>query len=456
MKKIIKKLLFLNTVGIVGSKILMIASTVLAATLVTYSGYALWDSVYTSQAAFVNNDLTQYKPEIVEDEKPSLEDMQEINKDTVAWLTIYNTNIDYPVVHGEDDLEYANKDIYGKASLTGTIYLSAENEGFNDPYCIIYGHHMDNGAMFGDIGKYTDRTFFSEHKYGLLVTPEQIYDLEIFAAVKTDAYDKMVYGITDKNYATLPSFVNWLSQHSEVYDAIQMVNNDQLLALSTCADESTYGRTIAFAKKTPHEGPIPDEYEVIKESRTPLANWHGKDYWALLNLICAILTCYICLPLHRLFSKFKRNKNMKKFNEIYEEAFLNEEEKDGKRNNSEINESNDETDANLENQEEKQTLLYQQKKFKKRSIVGVILEVIIAIIAVIVFILTENIWLRITIVDKWTPLMIIILVACWIVDIRLLRYREDKDIHRIRENTDFQYFVDAGKSDYTEELEKDD
>ena len=89
------------TVG-AGMSLLSLLSGLLAAALILYSGYVLYDSFATQQRAKSGWDLLQYKPSIVQNQKDMPEDVQsllaEINPDYRAWLTVYETNIDYPVM----------------------------------------------------------------------------------------------------------------------------------------------------------------------------------------------------------------------------------------------------------------------------------------------------------------------------------------------------------------------
>ena len=90
-----------------------------------------------------------------------------INPDVRGWLTIDGTHVDYPIVQGEDDMEYVNKGVYGEFSLSGTVFLDSENTSdFSDCYNLLFGHHMANGAMFGDVVRFTDRTYFEKHQTG--------------------------------------------------------------------------------------------------------------------------------------------------------------------------------------------------------------------------------------------------------------------------------------------------
>ena len=104
----------LGRVSGLGTSLLSLLSGLLAAVL--YSGYVLYDTFYTSESARSSWDLLQYKPEIIDDSPTPLSGenlLTTINSQYRAWLTIEDTNIDYPMVQGENDLYYASHDIYG-------------------------------------------------------------------------------------------------------------------------------------------------------------------------------------------------------------------------------------------------------------------------------------------------------------------------------------------------------
>ena len=114
-----------------GNGAVSLLAGLLASALILYSGYVLYDSFSTQQRAYSGSwDLLKYKPQIIEEgAEPSegKETLAEIVRDYRAWLTLYDTNVDYPVVQGQDDLYYASHDIYQNVSLTGAIYLAAES-----------------------------------------------------------------------------------------------------------------------------------------------------------------------------------------------------------------------------------------------------------------------------------------------------------------------------------------
>ena len=186
-----------------GSSVVSLMSGLLAAVLILYSSYVLYDTFSTSYGAYKSSwDLLQYKPEIVDDgATPSdgRDTLASINKDYRGWLTVYDTGIDYPVVQGENDLYYASHDVYGNVSLTGAIYLAAGNtRNGSDSYNLIYGHHMDNGAMFGRLDSFQTQSYFNEHRQGIWVTESGVYDLYAFALVTTDAYENEIYSVGNR------------------------------------------------------------------------------------------------------------------------------------------------------------------------------------------------------------------------------------------------------------------
>ena len=126
--------------------------------------YAMIDAVMVYYNAN-DQSVLKYKPQGKEDAAV----LRELSEDAVAWLTVDGTNIDYPVMQGENNSEYLNKDPQGEFSLSGSIFLDSRNEKmFSDPYSLVYGHHMEYGAMFGSLDGYADREYFDAHRTGTL------------------------------------------------------------------------------------------------------------------------------------------------------------------------------------------------------------------------------------------------------------------------------------------------
>ena len=153
----------------VGNKILSFIAMVLVLIMLLYGGYSLWNTIMIYRGAFSSNDLLKYQPTGDGPNSITLGELMKLNKDVVGWITIFDTHISYPVVQGKDNQEYLNKDVFGKFSFSGSIFLDYRNAcDFTDSYSIIYGHHMEYGAMFGDVVEFKNDDYFQEHKTGAL------------------------------------------------------------------------------------------------------------------------------------------------------------------------------------------------------------------------------------------------------------------------------------------------
>ena len=253
-KSVVTAVLDAVTAG--GNTLLSLLSGLLAAAMILYSGFVLYDTFYTQNAAYSSGlDLLQYKPEIIEEGKTpasGAETLAAVNDEYRAWLTLYDTNIDYPVMQHDNDLYYASHDVYGKTSLTGAIYLAAHNSAdLSDSYNLIYGHHMDNGAMFGALDAYWEADYRSGHREGVLVGASGVFDLNVFAVVDTDAYESAIYTVGERMDEVI-AFLRDPGASTTVryFDGDALEGAEKIVALSTCAAANTNGRLVVFATMT--------------------------------------------------------------------------------------------------------------------------------------------------------------------------------------------------------------
>ena len=183
--------------------ILKIANSIVTFTVVVilliaglYAGYALWDNnrIY-AEAEDVQADMLKLKPKEEEPGKgASFEELMKINHDVCAWITIDHTAIDFPVLQGEDNLSYINRDVYGNFALAGSIFLDSRNvNDFSDAYSLLYGHHMDHSNMFGDLDLFKDEKFFRENRTGKLLLPDASYGLEVLCVMMVQASDPVIF-----------------------------------------------------------------------------------------------------------------------------------------------------------------------------------------------------------------------------------------------------------------------
>lgn len=460
----------LERLGTLGDRLLVIVTSIVAFLMLTYSAYALYDSFYTGQNAFSSYDLQQYRPVQKEGGEISFEELFAVTPDAVGWIYINGTNIDYPVVQGRDNLEYANKDIYGNSSLTGAIYLASENSsGFVDAYNVIYGHHMDNGAMFGDIDKFRDKVFFDSHRTGVVQAPTGNFDLHVYACVQTDAYESLIYQIGKNKNEEVIAYVQ--QNALNIANDLDAASFTKLIILSTCEDAETNGRLILVCSAEPRTEAFVRETEGnMNIVRRAIGHLTDSDHWALLNLMCVILAFYILLPIGYARRKYRQpgfSRRVAKKLEEYNDSVSSVETGSCGSSASDEEQENDKglTDENspeVSSEEKKRldalgsdniwvsglawedrlsergNLMNDLRRFVKKIIVGGILEVIAVFVAFQVFVRTENIYAPMVIRDEWTLLMIVIVAAALLVDFICFRYRGTRlpDIERQAEKTE--------------------
>lgn len=400
--------------------VLMVFSALVAAVMLVSGLYVLNDILYTNRTAFISYDLLQYRPKAQEKDKNEdngFEDLQKINPDTVGWIEMFGTNINYPVVQGNDNLEYINKDIFGYSTASGSIYLAAENNSdFSDWYNMFYGHHMDSGAMFGDIGKYLDPEFFKSHTDGIMQTKNGNYSIHVFACVRTNAYEETVYQLEADSEYRYPELKKYMEEHAVNQTEIpDNISDGHILGMSTCTSAATDGRIVLFAKVAPWNNEedgnasqrITTVDTVSSDTKQLKAAGHNiqEESWAFLNLMCLICTLLTLFPLWALKKKFGQFSYSRKMYHRLEKQIKDEE--------------NDEK----QDEEDKQKTIRDLCSFIRKGHIGVWFEIGMLIISTAVFFITEDVMGRMVIRDRWTWLMILIAAAALIVDFICLRYR---------------------------------
>lgn len=233
-----------------GNRALSFIAGILVFVMFLYGGYSLWDTVMIYQRAFVSDDLLEYKPSPGKTDGPTLAELADLNSDVRGWVTIDDTHIDYPIVQGETDMDYINKDVYGEFSLSGSIFMDSRNSrDFSDSYCLLYGHHMDNGAMFGDVAEFVDEEYFDTHRTGTLYLLDgSAYNIELFACVETDAFDSVIYQPTAQEQGNIAPLLDYIQATAVQYRDIGMMAENQVIGLSTCAEAQTNGRIVIFGR----------------------------------------------------------------------------------------------------------------------------------------------------------------------------------------------------------------
>ena len=179
--------------------------------------------------------------------------LQEINPDIVGWIYIERTEINYPVVQGNDNQYYLKHLFSGEWNGSGCIFLDSRNRAdFSDRHSIIYGHHMKNGSMFSGLTEYKKQEFYDSHSVALLLTPDKNYEIEFFAGYVASVQDKA----WELDFPSDPDFTEWLDKTKErscFTSGITPAVTDRILTLSTCSYEINNARFVLLGVLKPEE-----------------------------------------------------------------------------------------------------------------------------------------------------------------------------------------------------------
>lgn len=243
-----------------------------------FSIYALWDTNQIYQAA----DAAQYeayKPE--GKDNLSFEELKKLNSDVFGWITVYGTHIDYPIVQTIDNDKYVNTNVMGEYSLVGSIFLDYRNKtDFSDYNSILYGHHMDANAMFGEVGNFHEYAYFDKHKYGNLYFDGENHGLEFFAFLEQDAYNFDFFIPAIEGAEAQQEYLQLLLDNAIHKRDIGLKPSDHIVLLYTCTSFSTNGRHVLV-------GRITDQVfeDTFAEDSSKIKGLDGQKIWALLNKI---------------------------------------------------------------------------------------------------------------------------------------------------------------------------
>ncbi|RAV13833.1 class B sortase [Paenibacillus contaminans] len=173
----------------------------------------------------------------------------EINSDIVGWIRIENTGIDYPVVQSGDNEYYLNHNVEKQSSARGSIFMDYRNTDVNeDSHTVIYGHHMKDGSMFGELSKYKNAAYYHDHQMITFDGLEGSTKFQIFSVYIYSPKDQFFeYEFADEQQYS--AYLEKITTKSRYDTGVKVTSDDQLLTLVTCTYEITDARFIIHAKR---------------------------------------------------------------------------------------------------------------------------------------------------------------------------------------------------------------
>lgn len=188
----------------------------------------------------------QKSPENI-DYKGLYNKLKESNTDYRGWITVENTDIDYPIVQGTDNDFYLKHDFNKKESISGCVFMDYLNEVDKDDNIILYGHNMRNGSMFSKLQNFKENEFFYQNNKVIIKDEAGEHTYEVFSVYVLKPGDKL----GKINYSSADEFneyIKFIKNKSFYASDIKVEKGDKILTLVTCTYEIDDARTIVHAK----------------------------------------------------------------------------------------------------------------------------------------------------------------------------------------------------------------
>ena len=171
------------------------------------------------------------------------------NSDTVAWIKVNNTNVNYSVVQSDDNEYYLKHDFNKNSNFGGWVYGDYRDDfTYFGNITILYGHNLINRTMFGSLIWCQKESWYTneENLYIKISTPASNTIWKIFSIyqIKPEVYYLKTYFETTEEHQ---EFLDTLKNRSIYNFNEELTTNDKILTLSTCSDDGTK-RAVIHAK----------------------------------------------------------------------------------------------------------------------------------------------------------------------------------------------------------------
>ena len=206
------------------------------------------DEVQRSLEQYV--EIKEDKNDETDDYKIDFKALKEKNSDTIGWLKVNGTNIEYVVVKGTDNSYYLNHNFEKQSNNAGWIFADYRNKlDYTDYNTVIYGHNMKNDSMFGTLENTLKEEWYSneENRHIVLVTEKGTFTYEVFSVYEEKASDYPIQtGFSNDNEYL--NFLNTIKDKSIKDFNVELSAKKGILTLSTCGNDNK-NRVILHAIK---------------------------------------------------------------------------------------------------------------------------------------------------------------------------------------------------------------
>lgn len=163
------------------------------------------------------------------------------NSETVGWIKVNNTNVNYSIVQHNDNEYYLHHDFNRNSNFSGWVYGDyRDNFEYFGNNTILYAHNLTNRSMFGSLAWCLKESWYTnkDNQFVKISTPTTNTVWKIFSiyTITPEVYYLKTYFSTEEEHQ---EFLNKLKSRSIYNFNENLTPSDKILTLSTCSDDGT-------------------------------------------------------------------------------------------------------------------------------------------------------------------------------------------------------------------------
>ena len=179
----------------------------------------------------------------------NFDDLIAKNNETVGWIKVNNTNVNYSILKHTDNEYYLKHDFNKNYNIYGWVFADYRDDfEYFGNNTIVYAHNMTDRSMFGSLVWCLKESWYTnnENQFIKISTPKSNTIWKIFSiyTIKPEVYYLKTYFESPEEHQIFLDIVKGRSIHNFNED---VTPNDKILTLSTCSDDGTK-RVVIHAK----------------------------------------------------------------------------------------------------------------------------------------------------------------------------------------------------------------
>ena len=176
-------------------------------------------------------------------------ELKQKNSDTVGFIKVNGTNVNYPIVQSNDNSYYLKHAFDKSKNSAGWVFADYRNDMINfDKNTVIYGHSRSNQTVFGSLKKILNKSWYGNKDNHIikLSTPTEntLWQIVSIYTIKPESY----YITTKFSDSQFKTFTQTIKNRSQINFSGTINENDKILTLSTCEDVAGTTRLVIHAK----------------------------------------------------------------------------------------------------------------------------------------------------------------------------------------------------------------